>query len=805
MSYKKTKKLFVHASLFFLVIALSSCGVWTNFSTYFNTYYNAKTLFDRVEEEVLKQKKDIFAFRETLTQGTQFTSPIVSQPSSQFGAQNTSPVVSQPSSQFGTQQQTQTGLQSGVQSGVQLSGSLSQDLTRVIEKCSKILQYESGSSYFPDALFMTGKAFYYQSEYARAQRKFIELAGLENTKYQLENKLWLAKTHLQLHNFDEGLRLIDEVKKEALKEDEEKLFNDAAITSIAFFEFREEYQKAINECTYYLNVSKDDETNALVSYQLGKIYLLLNDKENALKAFVDVLKYSPTFDTEFQSRLEHAKLLKELKRVEESESELNNIRYAGKFKNYVDQVMIELGQIYYEKNETKLAVDIFREVDSTFKMNPTSGIAQSKLGEIYKIKFRDYDSSYKYYNKVVASLAPVDIKTESIKHTKDFDKYYINKKELTDISQQLNYILNPSRYMQDSIEYDIIYREYLEENRRMSENQSNASNSQDQTNAANDLRRQQALQQNLNPNSNIKNLTPYQLIQLGKIKKPERPNISADSLRTIYSKSLYGLGSLFFSELDVPDSAYFYYNKILAENQNKSVKVQTLYALGIYYETMKDTVKADSLFKIIYDEYEKDPLRIEAGKKLGLIKKEEKKTVEKKTEDPVENFYLEAEKKYYDKNYEDAIKSFREIYNNYPKSVFAQKSLTYAGMIYERDLKMYDSAAAVYGILVKDYVGTPYANLVLSKFSAYQIERLRVKAENEAKQKELEQKKKEEEKINNPVQPPSNQIKPPKQTAVKDSTVKNDTLSKVRLNRQQILEKLKASPDSTKRKLEDLK
>ncbi len=791
MSYKKTKKLFVQASLLLLVIALSSCGVWTDFNTYFNTYYNAKTLFDRVEEEILKQKKDIFAFRETLTQNAQLTTP--------------TPTVYQPAPQYSPQLQTQPGRQTVVQSGTQLSGSLSQDLTRVIEKCSKILQYETSSSYFPDALFMTGKAFYYQAEYARAQRKFIELAGLGDTKYRLENKLWLAKTHLQLHNFDEGLKLIEEVKEEALKESEEKLFNDAAITRIAFFEFREEHQKAINECINFLGISKDDETNALVSYQLGKIYLFLNDKENALKAFVDVLKYSPTVDIEFQSRIEHARLLKELNRVEESEAELDNLRYAGKFKNYVDQVMIELGQIYYEKNESKLAVDIFREVDSTYKMNPTSGIAQAKLGEIYKIKFRDYDSSYKYYNKVAISLAPVDIKTESNRHARDLDKYFSNKKELNDLSQNLKYILNPSKFIQDSLEYDIIYRQYLDENRRLLESQNAASNNQNQVDPGIELNRQQALQQNQNPKSNIKILTPYQLILQGKIKKPERPRISADSVKSIYARSLYGLGSLFFSELEVPDSAYFYYNKILMEYSNKSVKVQTLYSLGIYYETMKDTVKADSLFKIIYDNYEKDPLRSAAGEKLGLIKKEQKKVIVKEADDPAENFYLDAEKKYYDKNYEDAIKSFREIYNNYPKSIFAQKSLTYAGMIYEKDLKMYDSAAAVYGILVKNYVGTPYTNSVLPKFSEYQIERLRIKTENDAKQKELEQQKIEKEKINNAAQPILNKIEPPKQTAIKDSTAKNDSIPKVRLNRLQLLERLKANPDSVKKKLEELK
>ena len=789
MSYRKTKKLFVQASLFFLVVALSSCGVWTDFNVYFNTYYNAKTLFGRVEEEILKQKKDIFAFRETLSSGSQVARQIGTQPVQQLGAQQIT--------QTNVQQTSQTG-------GVQLSGSLTQDLTKVIEKCSKILQYEKSSSYFPDALFMTGKAFYYQSEYARAQRKFIELAGLGDTKYRLENKLWLAKTHLQLHNFDEGLNLIEEVKEEALKEDEVKLFNEASITRIAFFEFREEYQKAINECTIYLSASKDDEISALVSYELGKIYLTLKDKTNALKAFEGVLKYSPTYDIEFQSRIEHARLLKDLNRIDESENELNDMRYAGKFKNYSDQVMIELGQIYYEKDNVKNALDIFREVDSTYKITPSSGIAEFKLGEIYKNKIRDYDSSFKYYGKVASSIAPKEIKDESFNKTRDMGKYFETKKELGNLSKHLDYALNPSRFVQDSIEYDIIYRQYLEENRRILENQNTGANNQVQQNLESDAQLAQTVQQTQAANADIKNLSPYQLILQGKIQKPERLRASVDSLHTLYAKSLFGLGSLFFSELNVPDSAYFYYDEVLTDYSSTPVKVQTLYALGIYYETIEDTVKADSLFKIIYDNYEKDPLRVAAGEKLGLIKKEEKKIVSDKEVDPAENYYVDAEKEYYDKKYEDAIKLFREIHKNFPKSEFAKKSLTYAGMIYEKDLKMYDSAAVVYGIIIKEYVGSPYATSVLTKYTEYQNEQTRIKTEEEAKQKELEQKKKESEiSKQETTKTGTEQIRPSKQIVVKDSSAVKDTLKQARLSRKQRLEKLNAEQDTAKKKLDD--
>ena len=64
MIYKKSQKLFAFAFLFFVSTLFTSCGIWTNFTTYFNTYYNAKTLFQNAEDELEKQNRDPFIFRE---------------------------------------------------------------------------------------------------------------------------------------------------------------------------------------------------------------------------------------------------------------------------------------------------------------------------------------------------------------------------------------------------------------------------------------------------------------------------------------------------------------------------------------------------------------------------------------------------------------------------------------------------------------------------------------------------------------------------------------------------------------------
>lgn len=790
MLYNNAKKLCAFAFLFLFAVLFSSCGVWRDFTTYFNTYYNAKTLFERTEEEILKQKKDIFAFREDQPSNTSQISNTQSR-GNQFGNQ-----------QFGNQQFTP-------QQSSQPSGSFSTDLNKVIEKCSKILQYEKESSYFPDALFMTGKSFYYMQEYSKAQRKFVELAGLTDSKYAAENKLWLAKTHLQLRNFDEGLKLIDEVKAEAKKDGKDKLYVDASITKISFYIFREDYVNAVDECKSYLSSTDDEEKGALVAYQLGRIYLKLDDKKSAMDAFASVNKYSPTFDIEFKSRLEHAKLLKSLNKIDESENELNVLRDSGKFKSFIDEVLIELGQIYSEKGNVSKAINLFKEIDSTYIMKPTSGIASMKLGEIYERKVLDYDSSYKYYSKVPLSQAPREMKLSSGTRARNLDKYFQYKNELREFDKEILYISNAKRFMQDSIDYDIAFREFTDQNRKQQDSQLGISgqNPADQAAAAQkQLQLQQEQLKIIAKNKKEGKPIPLSiLIAQGKVKKPERAKITVDSVNTFVSKRMYDLCSLFYSELDMPDSAFYYFKKILNDYPKKTVRVQTMYALGTYYETRNDTLRADSLFREIYNNFEKDPLREAAGQKLGLIKKEEKR-LEKKNEDPIEIAYVEAERLYYSKKFTEAVDAFKKISVDHPKSDFAPKSIYYTGLIYENDLKQPDSAAVFYGALVKNYDKTKLALNVSSKYQEYTKEKDRIKKEAEAKLKEAEAKKKAEEEKLKPVQEEKqNKEVDDQPLKFKNRQIKNDSTVNTgkAVNPGAVTEeKPKVQTDTTKKKIE---
>ena len=142
------------------VFLFCGCGVWNDFTTYFNIYYDTADNFDQAEQLIKQQKVDLFSNED-----------------------------------------------------VPLPGTAVQLLNKVIEKASKILQFYSQSSYVDNALLMLGKSLYYQKDYLKAMRKFQELITTHpNSSFVLESQLWIGKSQLRLRQFDAALKTLDNVE-----------------------------------------------------------------------------------------------------------------------------------------------------------------------------------------------------------------------------------------------------------------------------------------------------------------------------------------------------------------------------------------------------------------------------------------------------------------------------------------------------------------------------------------------------------------------------------------------------------------
>jgi hypothetical protein len=143
--------------------------------------------------------------------------------------------------------------------------------------------------------------------------------------------------------------------------------------------------------------------------------------------------------------------------------------------------------------------------------------------------------------------------------------------------------------------------------------------------------------------------------------------------------------------------------------------------MGNYFAIKEDKVRADSLFNLVYNQFEFDPIRNEAAKQLGLPLYDFNK-------DPVEDEYSFAESIYETKKYKDTIKKLFSIYRENPKSIYASKSLYTIGYILENNLEQPDSAASIYDTLATKYRTSEYAKAIIPKLTAYKQEQKKLEA-----------------------------------------------------------------------------
>ena len=647
------------------------CSIWGNFTTYFNLYYNTKDIFDQAEEAINSEKQDLFSTEE-----------------------------------------------------LNVPGSALQLLNKVIEKASQILQFHRESAYVDDALLMLGKSFYYQKNYLKSLREFQELIATQpNSDLILEAKLWIGKADLSLKKYDEALSVLESVRKQGINEGENDIVAKAYIEEIKYKLIQKDYSGAVTSSKELLNFSQNGEINAEIVYEIGKLYELLNDPENAILSFQKVFDYSPSFDIEFGARLELGKAYREDGKPDKALSIFTEMKSNKIYSDSYDQIDLEMGITEVDLKNYSLALSDFKTVDTTFANSQSAGFANYHLGELYQYNMPNYDSASYYYSRALASRLPADYIVPANEKIQRLRKYKALKDNIEQNYKKLEYVKNPESFVRDSIAF------YSDTVKNEPEAETNTETSVSRNNTRGRFSEARFAEFNKNKTTEVR-AAATQKSSTGT--PPIRPNISADSINSLLAQNLFELGNLFFTEFNIPDSAYFYYTTILDSFPDSKYQARTMYALGSYYETVNENAKADSLYNIIYDNYKNESIVNAAASKLN-------KPLINFDYDPAVDLYANAEKKFISKDYKESLHEFYNIYKSYPQSSLAPKALYASGWILANQLDSPDSAAVFYDTLKAKYPKTIYAVKVSQEINFYNQEKERIKKAREDSLKLIEQ------------------------------------------------------------------
>lgn len=716
---------FSNKLLFFIfILALNSgCSVWQNFTAYFNRYYNAKLKFEEAEETMkLESKKGLFDFKEETA-----------------------------------------------------STKAKAALDLVIDKCSKIMQFNKESSFYDDAIFMIGKAYYYQGVYIKALRKFQELQSISGSNLSLENELWIAKSLFQNRQFNEAGKVLDLVIQNAIEQGEDQIVTDGMLNKIRYLIYIEDYDNAVKIANQILEYSDSDELNAQILYETGKLYLKMGEPENAERAFLLVSEYEPTYDIEFLSKLESAKVAKDLGNYEKSLELLNELADEDKYKDKLDQIDFQTAEVYYKQNEIDKALKKFTSMDSLYKNSSITGNAIYRRAEIIEKDLLFLDSSRVLYERVAQSQVTVEMKNAARDKANLLKKLKDLKANIKSNEIQMVYLRDSSKFVADLSTYK------------------------------NFITRRDSLQKFIKEMKQLEgqsfDSTRYRIGKAPFTVEPVYPKLSEDSIKATIVRSKYELANLFFGELNIPDSSRSQYEDILIDYAGSKLEAKSLYALASYFLTKGKNELADSLFREIYFNHKFNPLADEAAERLGLEKIS-------KQNDPAEKEFLQAEKLIEQKKYKNAITALYKIYKSHSNSPYAAKALYSVGYLYENELGKNDSAAAVYDSLSKKFPKTEFAGSVKSKLNFYNSRRIAIKDSIAKAQIKLEEEKKDKSSkiektvsVSNVKTDLSNNISKQDSTAAlsEKEKIRQDFLQSVKVYEDSSSEKEKVNPPKTKK------
>lgn len=177
-------------------------------------------------------------------------------------------------------------------------------------------------------------------------------------------------------------------------------------------------------------------------------------------------------------------------------------------------------------------------------------------------------------------------------------------------------------------------------------------------------------------------------------------SIYTDSARYVLALALFELGRI-HEQLKNHDSALFYFQLSVETAPLTNPLTSRFYHALSRKIRDKDPYTADSLLEVMVERFPLTEYGRDAMSQLGYT--------DAFIIDTVAELYASGSQLRRHGDFNFAIRQFKKIYYNYPKSKLAPRALYAVGWTFERNLLLFDSAFYYYQLLLQDYPDSEYS------------------------------------------------------------------------------------------------
>lgn len=672
----------IHA-IFFAVVLLfcltvSGCSVFSaiggwfsqgyeNTISYFNAYYNAKRLFDEAEADVL-------AARSASRTRSLATSPSTTFPSGAFPS-TAFPPTANPTAQIGS--------------------TTKQKFAVVIDKCSNILSFYPKSSVVDDALFLIGKSYFYQEDYLKAERKFTELLSQASTgPLAFDAQLWLLKTLQRLNRLEDAIRVGEELANTATNAGKNEIAGEALTILGDIAVAQNKTNIAIEQYSKSVVTLDDGGMQAAAQSKIGDLYFSLQEYEKAATAYLDVQKYSPDALGLYSSQLQAAIAYRKIQRYQLALDLLQKLKSDYRFMDYMSTIRFELGTTLAESGKPDEAAKEYRLVDTTYAKTEQGAKAAFELGKLFQFQFGNYPDAKTAYTRATQG-GPLELTQEARRRASGLDRYFVLQQQFFLLDSVLFILDIDSLWVKKDSSAPLLGKKdtaiALRDTSRLGARQdtSRFGDSRDTTKVRRDTTLTSAFSDTSRSRSTIS--LRYSL-------KPKK-----DTLIASLGNLSYQLGELFYSDLDAPDSTFYWLSQALKLSLDSVKAPRALFVLAEVARMSSDKKYGDEkdLYRKIAEQYPKSTYAEQARIALGFRPTPKK-------EDPAAPVFVVAESLMASGRYQQALDSLDRIVQNFPESPLVAKSRYTMAWIYENYMSKPDSALSQYRTLAAKFATTAY-------------------------------------------------------------------------------------------------
>ena len=279
-----------------------------------------------------------------------------------------------------------------------------------IKKHSIFVNGQEHVPYIPKCYLMTAYATFYKHDFVTAASTCQMLVSqYGGTAIGDEAAVLLARCSTMDQRYQDAESSLDELVVAASKDNFDpkqklKLYLAMAECTLP----QEKYKKGVSFLKLALEERPTQQEKARICYILGQIYQELDKRPTASKYYENVLKCSPTYEMEFNARLNIASCadLQHTNR-EKWERLLDRMLKDKKNEEFRDQIYYAKGEMYMGMRDVKKACEAFKKSSAVSKSNPAQKAKSAiRLADILFDRFQDYDQAQIYYDTAMAIIKP---------------------------------------------------------------------------------------------------------------------------------------------------------------------------------------------------------------------------------------------------------------------------------------------------------------------------------------------------------------------------------------------------------------